>query len=201
MILSKVLTLVRVGYSEPSKFVLSALLIRERETTSMFFVAFMQAIAAHRQNNYQRVIAYSGEPVERRLRLTANQLQEISREFHRWRVAKNQHAKMVTSEVRMDTFLHYLSCGGYYHQIAYAHGIATSTAFIHTYEAADYICDTAINYISLPTAEEFDDLMTPIDTVDGETKRVILYIDGVIMRIQRPDHAGDAYFCGRHGKF
>ena len=52
----------------------------------------------------------------------------------------------------------------------------------------------------MPTAEEFDDLMTPIETVDGEIKRVILYIDGVIMRTHRPDHAGDAYFCGRHGK-
>ena len=36
--------------------------------------------------------------------------------------------------------------------------------------------------------------------MDGEIKRVILYIDGVIMHIERPDHAGDAYFCGRHGK-
>ena len=27
-----------------------------------------------------------------------------------------------------------------------------------------------------------------------------MYIDGYIARIQRPDHAGDAYFCGRHGK-
>ncbi|XP_041469504.1 uncharacterized protein LOC121419213 [Lytechinus variegatus] len=30
-------------------------------------------------------------------------------------------------------------------------------------------------------------------------KQVILYIDGYISRIQRPDHAGDTYFCG-HGK-
>jgi DDE superfamily endonuclease len=30
--------------------------------------------------------------------------------------------------------------------------------------------------------------------------KVILYIDGFIVKIQRPDHAGDAYFCGRHGK-
>jgi DDE superfamily endonuclease len=30
--------------------------------------------------------------------------------------------------------------------------------------------------------------------------RVLLYIDGFIVEIQRPDHAGDAFFCGRHGK-
>lgn len=36
--------------------------------------------------------------------------------------------------------------------------------------------------------------------VDGSVKKVILYIDGVIIRIQRPDHAGDAYFYGRNGK-
>lgn len=29
---------------------------------------------------------------------------------------------------------------------------------------------------------------------------VVLYIDGFIVKIQRPDRAGDAYFCGRHGK-
>jgi len=27
-----------------------------------------------------------------------------------------------------------------------------------------------------------------------------LYIDGFIVKIQRPDHAGDAYFCGHHRK-
>jgi DDE superfamily endonuclease len=30
--------------------------------------------------------------------------------------------------------------------------------------------------------------------------RVVLFIDGFIVKIQRPDGAGDAYFCGRHGK-
>jgi hypothetical protein len=30
--------------------------------------------------------------------------------------------------------------------------------------------------------------------------KVILYIDGFIVKIQRPDYAGDAFFCGRHGK-
>jgi DDE superfamily endonuclease len=30
--------------------------------------------------------------------------------------------------------------------------------------------------------------------------KVILYIDGFIVKIQRPDHAGDAYFCGHHEK-
>lgn len=30
--------------------------------------------------------------------------------------------------------------------------------------------------------------------------QVVLFIDGFIVRIQRPDRAGDAYFCGRHGK-
>jgi len=30
--------------------------------------------------------------------------------------------------------------------------------------------------------------------------KVVLFIDGFIVRVQRPDGAGDAYFCGRHGK-
>lgn len=29
---------------------------------------------------------------------------------------------------------------------------------------------------------------------------VVLFIDGFIVKVQRPDGAGDAYFCGRHGK-
>ena len=52
MILSKVLTPVRVGYPKPSKFVLSALLIWEEKLPVCFFVPFMQAVAAHRLHGH-----------------------------------------------------------------------------------------------------------------------------------------------------
>ncbi|ESP03480.1 hypothetical protein LOTGIDRAFT_171417 [Lottia gigantea] len=49
----------------------------------------------------------------------------------------------------------------------------------------------APRFIKLPHPEEYADLTTVRD-VDGNNKDII--------RIQRPHHAGDAYFCGRHGK-
>lgn len=46
--------------------------------------------------------------------------------------------------------------------------------------------------------------MVPLQDPDVPTRvdryRVLLYTDGFIVKIQRPDHADDAYFCGRHGK-
>jgi len=43
-------------------------------------------------------------------------------------------------------------------------------------------------------------LQDEADPLNINRYRVILFIDGFIVRIQRPDHAGDSYFCGRHGK-
>jgi len=43
-------------------------------------------------------------------------------------------------------------------------------------------------------------LQDEVDPQNIDQYRVVLYIDGFIVRIQRPDHAGDSYFCGRHGK-
>ena len=51
-------------------------------------------------------------------------------------------------------------------------------------------------YIQLPGANELRQLAQALP--DG--RLVVLYIDGFIVRIQRPDNAGDSYFCGRHGK-
>ena len=35
---------------------------------------------------------------------------------------------------------------------------------------------------------------------NGESKLVVLYVDGSIIRITRPDNANDSYYCGRAGK-
>jgi len=43
-------------------------------------------------------------------------------------------------------------------------------------------------------------LQDPEDRQHRDHYKVILYIDGFIVRIQRPDGAGDAFFCGRQGK-
>ena len=59
-------------------------------------------------------------------------------------------------------------------------------------------------HISLSQPNEFGQLQLSLQDPDNpqvpDHYKVLLYIDGFIVRIQRPDGAGDAYFCGRHGK-
>lgn len=59
-------------------------------------------------------------------------------------------------------------------------------------------------HIALPQPREFGQLEQPLQDPNNpqipDYYKVILYIDGFIVKIQRPDGAGDAYFCGRHGK-
>jgi hypothetical protein len=56
----------------------------------------------------------------------------------------------------------------------------------------------------LPQPGEFQHLSVPLQDPNNpqnlDRYRVLLYIDGFIVKIQRPDGAGDAFFCGRHGK-
>lgn len=59
-------------------------------------------------------------------------------------------------------------------------------------------------YISLPSANELHQLhqvlQHPDDPRQMDHYKVVLFIDGFVVKVQRPDGAGDAYFCGRHGK-
>ena len=63
-----------------------------------------------------------------------------------------------------------------------------------------FFCASAHNFIKLPELGDLDQLSTHLYLTNGQMKKVVLYIDGFIVAIQRPDHAGDAYFCGRTGK-
>ena len=45
-----------------------------------------------------------------------------------------------------------------------------------------------------------DRISRNLPDVNNVNKKVVLYIDGLIVRIQRPDNAGNAYFCGRNDK-
>ena len=68
---------------------------------------------------------------------------------------------------------------------------------------AQLFASTAHRFIALPERDEFPVLMSPLRRAANQQinqHRVILYVDEFIVKIQRPDHAGDAYFCGRHGK-
>jgi len=59
-------------------------------------------------------------------------------------------------------------------------------------------------YIQLPQPNEYPQLQQSLQHPDYPQQanhyKVVLFIDGFIVKIQRPDGAGDAYFCGRHGK-
>ena len=167
----------------------------------MLFVPMLQAVALERGNNYERTPATSSEPVSKHIRVTEEQVNELSTLFHDWR---SQHAvndlHIQTSSQRMDTFLRYVASGGFHRQVAYTQGIAKSTAILHNQQVADFFLDIALRHISLPQLDELEALSIPMHDIAGRLKHVVLYIDGVIIPIQRPDHAGDAYFCGRHGK-
>ncbi|XP_072163680.1 putative nuclease HARBI1 [Diadema setosum] len=119
-------------------------------------------------------------------------------ELNEWRGAGPRG--IPKSEQLICTFLDHIAGGGYYRQVGRAGGMATSTAFLHTRQACNFVFETASQYISLPRETEYEELSTRLTLPDGQVKRVVLYIDGYIARIQRPDHAGDAYLCGRHGK-
>ena len=67
--------------------------------------------------------------------------------------------------------------------------------FLHTRycnDVAKFLFAVSPEYIALP--RNFD-IFCPF-----RGYRATLFVDGVIIPIQRPDHAGNAYFCGRNGK-
>ncbi|XP_064643577.1 uncharacterized protein LOC135497675 [Lineus longissimus] len=142
----------------------------------------------------------SSESPDKHIRLNAQQIGELVNEFHEHRSQGKPRASRPASERRIEIFLAYLASGGYYRQVAYTYGVATSTASDYLHEVSDFMMDRAPNYIKLPQPEEYQDLSSPLTNIGGRVTRVILYIDGLIVRIQRPAHAGDAYYCGRAGK-
>ena len=83
----------------------------------------------------------------------------------------------------MHSFLELLASGGYYRQVG--------TVIKYCHGSAKFFCAIASNYIRLPVHQELFDMSKTIVTQSGE-KRIVLYIDGFVLKIQRPDHAGDA---------
>jgi len=130
-------------------------------------------------------------------------VQTVAQEYHQWRCQQYQiaHPNWETSWTTTMQFLAYLARGGYFHQVALSHGVAKSTLMVHVKNIAQFFAQTASQYIMLPQPPEFPYLSSPLHDASNQTQyQVIGYIDGFIVKIQRPDYAGDAYFCGRHGK-
>ena len=146
-------------------------------------------------HKHQRSAATSSEPHQRHFRLNEDEIDELTEEFHVWRSRGNGGKALAASRKWILIFLDYMSSGGFFRAIGRAHGVAESTSREACHSVAEFLMSVAEQYIKLPTPDEFANLA---EEVNG--KRAILYIDGSIIAIQRPDHAGDAYFCGRHGK-
>ena len=135
------------------------------------------------------------DPTARHFRVTEDQLEELVTEYHAWRMAKNPGAKRETAIKAMTLFLDYLGSGAFFRQVAKDHGCVESTAHLHCNEVAEFFFEISPTYVSLPRPGEFQNLAVPISD-----HQAILFVDGVIIPIQHPDHAGNAYYCGRQAK-
>ena len=92
-----------------------------------------------RRRNEIRQAYNSSEDVRLAIRLSSAEIQVLTLEFNQWR---SQHGTVMvdlnTSEKRIVEFLSYLARGGYYHQVALAHGIAKSTFMLHVKDVANF---------------------------------------------------------------
>ena len=156
--------------------------------------------------NKIRVPLTSTEDIKLSLRLDQAQLNVVIAEYHQWRMQQlgNHRLQYKRSAAAMTLFLHYLARGGYFHQIGRAEGIAKTTAHDYLHDIGPFFENIAHLYIRMPGPQELDNISLPLQHPDNPLiinhYKVVMYIDGFIVKIQRPDHAGDAYFCDRHGK-
>ena len=110
-----------------------------------------------------------------KVRLTPLQLNQIVGEFHQYRIITNGgHPRYETSEKMVETFLYFLSGGGYLWTFARPQGIAVSTAHLHINEVADFLVHIAPQHITLPLPVELPFLS--MGTVGG--RHIVLLIDG-----------------------
>jgi len=159
-------------------------------------LAVVGAAGGPRQPNKKRESSTTEENAMLAVRVSEDEMEQLAAEYNEWRGRRDGiSANIDVSYSSMFQFLAYLARGGYFHQLALACGIAKSTAITHVHDVADFFASTASPHIKLPGLPELPALATPLDV-----HNVVLYIDGFIVKIQRPDHAGDAFFCGRHGK-
>ena len=138
----------------------------------------------------------SGENIQASIRLSEAEVQQISVEFYGWRIRHHGIglARFDASYKRVIEFLSYLARGGYFHQLRLSLGVAKCSAIFHSKEVARFFAANASAFTQLPDVNEFQALATPLhDPRMNNVQQVILYIDGFIVKIQRPGHAGGAF--------
>lgn len=158
--------------------------------------ALVLAAQPQRAPNIQRVCAISFENEEKRIRLSTEQFNIISLDYHNYRLRTKPRAQYSISRRNMELFLYYIAGGGYYRQVSFPFGIAISTAWLAIHEVADHFHRISENFISLPLHQELHDLVF----TELEGQRVVLLLDGFIVPISKPYNSGDAYYCARPGK-
>lgn len=129
-------------------------------------------------------------------RLQNNERGLLVYEYLQHRRINQPIARYTVTEIKIKTFLLYLSSGGYYRQCARSQGLSESTVLQYMNEVAEYICSTVVIHINLPDQATLNN----IPNRQLNEHRVISLVDGFILNIQRPNGAGDAFYCGRPGK-
>jgi hypothetical protein len=175
--------------------------------TIMLFVA--QAVDAglniniiqRRRPNIERHRAENYEPLMKRLRLNEEEFHTMVGEYHGWRSETTPGANVSISEKHLEVFLDLMAGGGYYRQVGHTIGVHKSSAFNYSRNVSNYFANIAQQHISLPQENVLAGMALPLQTVNSEIKHVVLFVDGFIVRTQRPDHSGDAYYCSRTVKF
>ena len=112
--------------------------------------------------------AVEDNSIQRHMRLTDEQYEEIIEEFHAWRsaAADNPNRTQLSSSQRsMASFLYYLAGGGYFRQTSLPMGIGISTAWKACQLVADFFHEISADHICLPTLEVIPDLV--IDELEG----------------------------------
>lgn len=133
-------------------------------------------------------------------RLLEVDVSTLIEEFHQWRNGNIANKSYKTSKRRMEIFLEFLASGSFYRKTAKAEGVSRSATILATRSAVSFFMDNARNFIFLPQHHEFRRLAQNVTDINGQNWQIILFVDGVIVPIQRPDGAGDGFYCGRNGK-
>jgi len=166
--------------------------------------AAVVGVTGRRGHNKRRQPCTSEEDVRLSARLAQQEIDLVATEYNQWCLQRNGiRANSDVSSCNVLAFLLYLTRGGYFHQTAMACGVAKSTVIAHIHKVAEFFASSAHQYIALPAHAQLPILAKPLNDnsrLQLVGHHVVLYIDGFIVKIQRPDHAGDAYFCGSHGK-
>jgi len=126
-------------------------------------IAVVVAAGGARAPNKRRDSSTTQEDVISSLRVSDAEVTLLATEYTPWRAqTDNINANFDVSYRSMFEFLTYLARCGYFHQLALARGIASSTAVAHLHSVADFFANTAWQHIGLPRPAELPALSSQL---------------------------------------